>query len=180
MKGIMFNIAEQFIIDHYGEDALEEVIASCNLKTKEPFVGPGTYPDEDMTEIVVKSSEKLGITPAELLKTLGRYAFAKLAERHPVFLTGHTSSKEFLKTVDKVIHVEVRKLYQHTILPTFSYSEPSDDELIIVYYSERKLYALMEGLIDGVADYFKQSITQKHRIMEKEGVEVCEFHLCFN
>lgn len=180
MKGVIFNIAEQFIIDNYGEEALDEVMASCDLITKEPFVGPGTYPDEDMIEMVVKGAAKIGITPAELLVKLGRYTFGKLAERHPNFLEHIPSAKAFLLTVDKVIHVEVRKLYNGTVLPTFTYEEPSEKELIIVYYSERKLYALMEGLIDGVADYFKEKISQKHRILEQDGHEVCEFHIHFN
>ena len=66
------------------------------------------------------------------------------------------------------------------MLPTFTYQEPAENELIIVYYSERKLYALMEGLIDGVADYFKETIVQKHRIMKQDEHEVCEFHLQFS
>ncbi len=180
MKGIIFNIAEQFIIETYGEDALDEIMASCNLITKEPFVGPGTYPDEDMVEMVTKGAAKAGITPAELLSKLGRYSFGKLAERHPVFLEHHKDAKTFLKTVDQVIHMEVRKLYNGTALPSFTYEDPSENELIIVYFSERKLYAFMEGLIEGVAAHFKQAITQKHKTMEQNGREVCEFHLHFS
>ena len=59
-----------------------------------------------------------------------------------------------LKTVDGVIHVEVRKLYDDTYLPVFQYQEPAEDQLIITYYSKRKLYPFMEGLIEGVSLHF--------------------------
>ena len=179
MKGIIFNIAEGFIIDKYGENIFEEIIANCKLQTTEPFVAPGTYPDSDLMEIVVKSADKLDLTVDEFLKKLGNYTFAKLAERYPNFVKQYNHPKDFLKTVETVIHVEVRKLYKDTQLPSFQYAEPSEKELIITYFSERKLYALMEGLIDGVADYFGVPIDQTHHIYKKDGTEYCDFHLKF-
>lgn len=179
MKGIIINITENFIVDTYGEDIFDEIIANSNLETKEPFVSPGTYPDSDLFEIAIKASEKLGLTLDAFLKKLGHYTFAKLAERHPNFLEGYTHPKSFLQTVEGVIHVEVRKLYQDSKLPTFQYSEPSENELIITYYSERKLYSMLEGLIDGVADYFNVKTNQSNRVYEKDGREFCEFHLKF-
>jgi len=179
MKGIIFNIAEGFITEKYGEHMLEDIIANCKLQTKEPFVAPGTYPDSDLMEIVVKSADKLDMTANEFLKKLGNYTFGQLAERYPNFVSEYDHPKDFLKTVETVIHVEVRKLYQDTKLPSFQYTEPSEKELIITYYSERKLYALMEGLIDGVADYFRVAIDQSHNIYQKDGAEYCDFHLTF-
>jgi hypothetical protein len=180
MKGIIFNIAEQYITDKYGADKYEAILENCSLATREPFVGPGTYPDEDLVEILVKSSASLNITVADLLKDLGFYSFAKLAGRHPGFLEGFTHPKDFLKTVDGIIHVEVRKLYQGSKLPVFQYAEPSENELIITYYSERKLYPFMEGLILGVERHFKVPIQLEHSIYQKDGSEFCDFHLRFS
>lgn len=180
MKGMIFNVAEKFIVEHYGEDMLDDIIDECTLITKEPFVGPGTYPDEDLVEIVVKAAEMLKISVGELLKKLGRYSFGKLRDRHPEFVTPFTHPKPFLKSVEGVIHVEVKKLIDGVKLPTFQYADPADDELIITYFSERKLYPFMEGLIQGVADHFETPIEQKTRIFEKEGFEFCDYHIKFN
>jgi hypothetical protein len=179
MKGIIINITERFIIDNYGEDIFNEIIASCNLETKEPFVAPGTYPDSDLFEIVVKGCKKLDLTVEEFLKKLGHYSFAQLAERHPSFLESYTHPKAFLQTVDGVIHLEVRKLYQDSKLPVFQYSDPSKDELIITYYSERKLYPFLEGMINGVSDHFGVAISQTNKVYQKDGVELCDFYLKF-
>ncbi len=119
------------------------------------------------------------MTVDEFMKELGCYTFYKLAERFPNFVEPYNHPKPFLKTVENVIHVEVRKLYQDTRLPTFQYAEPSDKELIITYYSERKFYAMMEGLIEGVADFFGVPIEQSQKIYEKNGKELCDFHLKF-
>lgn len=179
MKGIIFNITESFLTDNYGEDKFDEIITACNLITQEPFVAPGTYPDEDLLEIVAKASVILGLTPAQFLKKLGHYTFLQLSTKYPVFVAPYKHPKDFLKTIEDIVHVEVRKLYKDTYLPTFQYSEPSDDSLIITYYSKRKLYKLMEGLIDGVAEHFKTPIEQQHSVYEKDGLEYCDFKLQF-
>ncbi|MEJ1223325.1 heme NO-binding domain-containing protein [Sediminicola sp. 1XM1-17] len=179
MKGIIFNIAEQFITTHYGDDTLETIMEDCKLITKDPFVGPGTYPDGDLLEIVRIASEKVELHSDEFLKRLGHFTFGKLAERHPYFVANYEHPKQFLLTVDNVIHVEVRKLYNGTQLPMFQYAEPNAKELIITYYSKRKMYALMEGLINGVADHFNIAIEQQQNKYIKDGNEFCNYHLKF-
>ena len=76
--------------------------------------------------------------------------------------------------------MEVRKLYQDSQLPVFQYSDPSKDELIITYFSKRKLYPFLEGMINGVSDFFKVGIIQTHKIYEKDGVELCDYYLKFD
>ncbi|MFQ5586426.1 MAG: heme NO-binding domain-containing protein, partial [Thermodesulfobacteriota bacterium] len=58
--------------------------------------------------------------------------------------------------------------------------EPSADRLIITYKSRRKLCLFMEGLIDGVADYYSSPITYEQRICMLDGGEVCEFDLAYS
>lgn len=179
MKGIIFNIAEQFISTKYGDETLENILEDCKLITTDPFVGPGTYPDSDLIEIVRIASAKVELNPEEFLKRLGHFTFGKLAERHPYFVSNYKHPKQFLLTVDNVIHVEVKKLYNETQLPTFQYSEPSEKELVITYYSKRKMYTLMEGLISGVADHFNIAIEQHHHKYTIDGNEFCDYHLKF-
>lgn len=160
MKGIIFNITEAFLAENFGEDVCSEIMDSCPFLTKDPFVSPGTYPDEDLILLVNKASEKLKISIPAIQKNLGHFAFFKLIAAYPHFIEPFHHPKKFLLTVESVIHVEVRKLYRDSYLPTFSYVDPAPDRLIITYHSRRKLYSLMEGLIDGVGEYFNVPIKQ--------------------
>lgn len=180
MKGVIFNITEKYISKEYGEKFLFEILESGRLQTDEPFVGPGTYPFEDLLEIVGMVVEKKDVQVNDFLEGLGVFAFLDLAKRHPVFLENHECAKTFLMTVDKIIHVEVRKLYSDASLPAFRYTEPSADELIITYYSEKKLYYFMKGLIQGVSELFGERIQQVMNIYVKGSIELCDFHLTFN
>ena len=180
MKGIIFNIAENYIIEKHGYETLKEIVTACSLETKEPFVGPNTYPDADLLEIVGKAVDILKTDLASFLKSLGHYSFRQLSDRHPNFVEGYTHPKDFLLTVEGVIHMEVRKLYEESKLPTFQYQDLGENELIITYFSERKLYPFVDGLIDGVVDYFGYKAEKKSTIYEKDGVELCDFHIKFS
>ena len=70
MKGIIFNIAESFIVENHGEDVFDDIIANCQLETKEPYVGPGTYSDNDMLEILRVATDKLGVETTTILTFL--------------------------------------------------------------------------------------------------------------
>ena len=179
MKGVLFNLLEEFIIENYGEKTFDDILDECSLTTTEPFVGPGTYPDEDLMEIVTKAAAKLGITPDQAMFAYGRYIFPKLVEAVPQFVEHHDHPKVFLKTINDVIHMEVKKMYTHAYTPEFKYFDTEEDKLIIQYSSKRKLYALMEGLIEGVADYFNYTIRRSRKIHDLNGKEVCDFSLYF-
>lgn len=178
MKGIIFNAFEQFVIANHGEDFFDDVLARCSLATHEPFVGPGTYPDEDLLELVGQTVKQLGVPLPDALRAFGRFAFPALASAFPVCVRPHGDARSFLRSVDDVIHVEVRKLHPDAATPTFHYRDDGD-ALVIEYHSPRALCHVMEGLIDGVADHFSQPISQRQLQCTASGAPHCEFRLEF-
>jgi len=180
MKGIIFNLLESYISETFGEEKYEQIIGQCQLKTTDPFVAPGTYPDEDLIEIVVNTSKVLNISVPDALKGFGRFAFPNLAEKFPFFVEPYHHPKPFLMSIENIIHVEVRKLFKDAYTPQFIYNDTAPNTLTITYNSKRKLYDFMAGLIDGVGAYFKMPIQQTHRIYQKNGEEVCDFELTFS
>jgi predicted hydrocarbon binding protein len=179
MKGIIFNLLEDFITEGWGEETYDQILSRCPLHATGPFVGPGTYADADLMTIVAKTTERLGISVPEAVHAFGKYCFPRLAAKFPMFVEGHTHPKSFLKTIDAVIHVEVRKLFKDAEPPTMRFVDPSPDELLITYISKRKLCTLMEGLLDGTAEYFKTPIRYGQSACVLRGAETCEFHLTF-
>ncbi len=179
MKGVVFNILEDFVVDNFGDEKWEEIYEMCPLQTSEPFVGPKTYPDTDLFSIVSTTCSVLGVEPAFALRAFGKYAFPRLAGKFPVFLEGFTEAKPFLLSVDGVIHVEVAKLMEGSVLPKFEYSGDNPDQLQIHYSSKRGLCHLMEGLLDGVAEHFGETITHTQSACAHEGAEHCTFDIKF-
>ena len=180
MKGVVFNLLESFICEKWGHEKYEEILEMCPLKTREPFVSPGTYPDADLMTIATKTADNLGLSLEDALRAFGHYCFPRLADRVPSLIEGLTDARSFLLSVDSVIHVEVRKLFPEAVTPKFIYEQPAADQLIIHYQSERKLCAFMEGLIDGVAKHFNTRIDYHQSACMHHGADECEFHLTFS
>ncbi len=179
MKGVVFNILEDFICENWGDEIYEEILSLCPLKTKEPFVGPGTYPDGDLMKIAAQAAELLGLSLNDALKAFGRFAFSGFVKKFPELVANSHSARDFLLSVDSVIHVEVKKLYPDAETPKFTYQDLSETQLIMTYQSKRNLCVLMEGLIAGVSDHFDTEIVLNQvQCVHQQGT-VCEFDLRF-
>jgi hypothetical protein len=179
MKGVIFDLVEEFIIEISDEETFEEIFSDCNFITEEPFVGPGTYPDEDLMELLNKAITKLDIPLPDALRSFGKGSFPNLVKKIPPSFVDFEHPKTFLMTVENIVHVEVRKLYIDANPPRFDFEDNHPDHLVINYESSRRLYDLMDGLIEGVGEYFNSPIKYSREIAERYGGEICKYHLTF-
>ncbi len=179
MKGVIFNLLEDFITDGWGEQAYEEIFAQCPLQTKEAFVGLNSYPDADLLTIVAKAAAQFDISVSDAVRAFGKYCLPKLVAKYPIFVAGHRHPKTFLMSIDNVIHVEVRKLLKDAEPPRMFFVDPAPDQLILRYVSKRQLCPLVSGLLDGTAEYFRTPIGHTQTQCTQSGASACEFHLTF-
>ena len=150
-----------------GRFELEDVAESLVQERQSELAGP------------IRISAPTAFGSAELVRALGRYMTPRFAENYGVFFEGHNSLKEFLLTVDGVIHVEVRKLYPEAGLPEFTYDNGQPDKLTMLYKSQRKLCALAEGLIEGSAEHFNENCSINHEVCMHKGSDHCALELSF-
>jgi hypothetical protein len=177
---MIFNHLEAMVEQAAGPDAWDALLEQTPLQTSNGvFVGPKTYPDADLMALVGTASRVLG-TPADaLVQAFGRFLFARLAAQYPVFLKPGMTAKTFLASVDRIIHVEVRKLHPDAGLPTIRYEDPAPDRLVIIYQSPRRLCDLAEGLIQGVAERFGERIEVRQGRCMKRGDPECRLECAF-
>lgn len=173
MKGVVFNILEAFVVENFGEDAYDDILDLCPAAGEVSFVGPKTYDDGLMLEIVGAACKHLDVPAEAALRSFGRFAFPHLAKSFPVFVDNQTDALAFLETVDEIIHVEVAKLMEGSVLPGMQFRRREDDTLVIEYDSARKMCHLLEGLLDGVGDWFETPLTYRQTSCTHHGAERC-------
>lgn len=180
MKGIIFNQLENMVTETLGIETWDALLEGTTLKTAGGmFIGPNTYPDEDLFALVGTASKMTGTPATDLVRTFGRYLFPKLAAGYPMFLREGMTAKSFLMSVDRVIHVEVRKLDAAAGLPTIQYEDPAPDRLVLLYRSPRGLCALAEGLIEGVGVHFSETIQTHQPECTHNGAACCRIECTF-
>lgn len=177
MKGVVFNLLESFICEGWGDDVYEEILAQCPLHTQEPFVGPGTYPDADLVSIASATANHLGLSLPEALRAFGVYSLPHLVGSAPDLTRPLTTPEALLLAVDGVIHVEVRKLFPKAQPPQFTVRKNDDDSLHLEYRSDRKFCPFLEGLFDGLGDYFDHDIRAVKQVCMYDGADHCGYTL---
>ena len=177
MKGVIFNVLEEMVTKECDLATWNLVLEECAAEGI--YTAGESYPDSELFLLVESISRHTGIAQESLIGAFGEFLFQQLAARYPIFVESESTLKSFLKSVDSVIHMEVKKLYDSPGLPSFTYFEPSEDQLIMKYTSPRKLCILAEGLIRGAATYYKTDISISHPVCMHKGSDHCDLIIRF-
>ncbi len=175
MKGIVFTLLNEMVEEQFGLEAWDQLITQSGSDGL--YISTETYTDEELMRLVATASEMTGIAVNDLVRAFGTYMFPHFYAKYPVFFKPDMTLKSFLLTVDRVIHVEVRKLYPDAGLPNFDYKDENDNELTMIYSSPRKLCALAEGLIAGAAKHFGTQYTMEHTVCMHKGDDCCHLKM---
>lgn len=153
MKGIVFKELLEMVESGHGDEVVEEIIASSNLKSQGAYTSVGTYDHLEILSLVSALSTKLKVPIEALVKSFGEHLVGVFNKGYPAFFE-HNDIFSFLESVDGYIHVEVKKLYPDAELPTFATQRNGENELVMHYSSKRPFAALAEGLIKGSIQHF--------------------------
>jgi len=171
VKGIIFNLAEEVVTQAHGARIWDDVLERAG------FVGAytslGSYPDEELMGLVRAASEILGVPKQVVVRDVGEGAIPLLAVRYPQFFAPHTTTRQFVLTLNDIIHPEVRKLYPGANVPEFDFETSDADALVIGYRSSRQLCALAEGFIIGAATHYGEQAEVEQTQCMHSGAASC-------
>jgi predicted hydrocarbon binding protein len=171
MKGIVFNLLEQVVVQRHGEAVWDDLLDATGLSGS--YTSLGSYPDDEIEKLVAAGADALGKTPAEVLRWFGREAMPLLAKHYPKFFTGHANTRSFVLSVNSIIHPEVHKLYNGARCPVFRFEETAEGRLLLGYDSPRRLCALAQGFIEGAGDHFGETMEVEHLSCMLKGDPKC-------
>ncbi|MEZ6124977.1 MAG: heme NO-binding domain-containing protein [Planctomycetaceae bacterium] len=175
MKGIVFTVLNELVENQFGMDVWDSLLNRTGHDGA--YTTAASYPDAEAMSLVAGLSAHTGLPVNDLVRVFGRYLFGAFERQYPVFFQLPQTAKEFLKSVDEIIHVEVRKLYPDAVLPVFEYEDPAENRLVMLYRSTRQLCPLAEGLLEGAAAHFQTSIQYEQTKCTHRGDDHCRFEL---
>jgi hypothetical protein len=178
MKGVVFNLMEEVIVRQHGEDLWDELLDSA--KVSGAYTSLGSYADDELFKLVTAASERLELSADVVLRWFGQQAMPVLASRYPSYFSAHTSTRQFLLSLNQVIHPEVRKIYPGADVPDFDFEDAVDGALLMSYRSSRKLCALAQGFTEGAAQHYGESLQFEHLQCMHRGDPSCQFRIRFS
>jgi hypothetical protein len=160
MKGTIVKCLEELVKTKFGEDKWKAILAKAGMDSHAVFMVTAVVPDGDVLKLVGATAEVLGIPPQAAMDAFGEYWSLTYAPKmYSVYFDKAKSAREFLLNMDKV-HITITKTAGATP-PHFTYEDKGPKELVMHYQSPRGLVALMPGLIQGVAKYYKEKVVVK-------------------
>ena len=163
MKGVIFTEFIDLVEQLYGLETVDAILIDADLPNGGAFTRVGTYDHTHIVTLVTLLSDRVGTPVPDLLKAYGEHLFARLASGHPAITAFADDLFGFLKGIDGIIHVEVRKLYPKAELPSIQCADIDPQTLSLRYRSDRGLADVAEGLILGCARSFETEVTVERR-----------------
>jgi hypothetical protein len=180
MKGIIFNLFEEFVVETFGAEAWEDILEASPHDARAVRVGPATYPDAHLFMIAEAACKKANLSLEVALRAFGKFLFFGLGRKYPSIVKQFPDAQSLLKGIDSVIHVEVNKLLPGSVTPTILCTDDGQGGLTLTYDSARRLCPLLEGLLDGLSEHSHQRIERTHDICQHKGAPRCELKLTFH
>jgi hypothetical protein len=160
VKGIVFNLLEEVVTRDHGRASWDGLLADAGLGGV--YTSLGSYPDSELVALVAAAAAALGIDGAGVTRWLGQESMPLFAARYPRLFAGHPSTRSFVLTLNDIIHPEVRKLYPGADVPEFGFADSPDGRLELEYCSPRRMCAFAEGLLEGAAAHFGETLVIEH------------------
>ncbi len=177
MKGIIFNVVEEVVAAAFGPDAWDGLINAAGVDGV--YTSLGSYPDQQLYDIVGAACTTTGMAAPALLQVIGRNSMPRVFARYPHFFHNAPDARTFILGVNSIIHTEVRKLYAGASCPHFQFSQ-GDRRLTLGYNSPRKLCHLAEGFLVGVADHYGETVTTSQSTCMHNGNAACHIDVMWS
>lgn len=158
MKGLIFTNFLEMVSEKFSPEMVEKIIDASQLKNEGAYTEIGTYPYEEMVELITHLSEMTNISISDLQIAYGKYLFPRLKDRYAKFVTQTKSTFEFLQYVDTHVYAEVQKLYPESEHPHFECMTINPCCITLKYQSNRPFAKIAEGIMLGCATYFEENI----------------------
>lgn len=136
------------------------------------YTSVGTYDHSEIVAYVIRLSKHSGHSVDTLLRLFGEYLFDSFVRTKQHLFNQATDMFSFLESIETYIHVEVLKLYPDAELPRFESNRIHSNRLEMMYYSNRSMWALAEGLMTGCSNYFKEPIQIVTEAIKNDGSQV--------
>lgn len=175
MRGVIFTEMIEFVEEALGFEIADKMIEKAMLENHGAFSQGGNYPFEHMVKLLTALSEITGKAPNELLFIFGKHLFSTLVKLYGRDIKAG-NALDFIDSVEHYVHVEVKKLYPDAELPKFDTIQKDENQLTLIYKSNKKLEAFAHGLIEACGEYFQEPLKVKYKTISNEPYEV-EFNI---
>lgn len=157
MHGLIFAELKKFVETKFSVQAWPALLEQAGLKGQH-YLTASVYPDQHMMDLVITACKMTGLSANELLQDFGEFVAPDLVDQYKFVVDPKWTLLDFLENTEGTIHKIVR-LNKGVTPPRLVVQRLSPDALTITYNSQRRMCALLKGIIKGAARYYREDIS---------------------
>jgi len=161
MHGTIFSELEKFVGARLGSEAWATLKTKAGLEAGKTYDPLSTYPDAELTALVVTGSEITGIPVPALLEDFGEFIAPDLLEMYWGAIEPGWRTLDVIEHTESTIHTVVRMNQAGATPPYLHATRTAENEVTVVYTSARRLCAVARGITRGIAKHYDESIDMK-------------------
>lgn len=173
MHGIVHSELRSYLIDRIGQDGWHELATAAGVEDG-AYRTTGTYPDEELTALVLAYSRRSGHRLGDILEELGATAAGSLLDTYAAFVRPQWRALDVIEHAEQAMHRAVRLHDDDAAPPRLRVERCGEDEVVVFYDSERRLCAFGRGVIRGIADRYGEHVTVTQVTCQHLGDPQCE------
>jgi hypothetical protein len=167
MYGMIHKAARDMAIERLGVEAWDDLVGGCGL-TGQHFITAEYFDDAISMSLIDAVAARMDVDRDAALEAFGRhwikYAGASAYARLMAMAGGDIET--FVENLDRM-HASIKSTMPQARMPHFSLLGSDQDEVAILYQSERSgLNAFVQGILAAVAERFGERVAIRQRPRE--------------
>jgi predicted hydrocarbon binding protein len=160
MHGLIVNQLRLFVLERDQRGGWEELVESsgASREVAEARLNE-TYDDRDVVALLATLSDSLGKSMADTQRDFGRFLATALLRVYQPLIDPAWKTLDIVQHTEEHIHTAVRLRDESAGPPYLRAERVGPTEVVVTYTSERRLCALGEGIILGLADVHGERIS---------------------
>ncbi|GHA57469.1 heme NO-binding domain-containing protein [Pontibacter akesuensis] len=156
MHGSIFVLLKRFVESTYDYSTWMNLLEAVG-HTGAPYQLQEVYPTSEMVAILERASAMTGIPVYELTERFGEFLVPDLLLVYKKYVNPEWRTYEMLLYAEEKMHGAVKREDGRTNPPLLLVTKVGNKQLIVDYYSKRRMSGVAVGIIKGIAAYYQES-----------------------
>jgi Haem-NO-binding len=173
MHGIIFSQLRKYVETKQGSRAWSTLLKRAQLENR-AYLSVSEYPDAEMDALISAAALVSGQPATVVLEDFGVFIAPPLMNMYGHLIPGDWKTLDVIEKTEETIHNVVRVQNPDAKPPVLHTIRRSEDEVVLIYSSPRKLCAFAIGIARGVAKQFNETIEVTQTKCMHNGAPHCE------
>lgn len=174
MYGVIFDFLRQYVIERHGGTETWNTLLRANGYNFKIYFPVTEYPDEEIVKLAVTASEALDVPLPTVLEDFGSFVGHKLVTFYHMYVDDpNWKTFDIILNAGEKIHHAVNRHNRKRKPPKIIAEQLNDDQILIHYQSDRKLCAVVRGIVRGLGEHYKEYFRIEETACMHEGAHEC-------